>query len=109
MLNPTGYLSLKDTLHIKDEVNINNPCIPHMKGIRNYKGADLCLPFLLGGNCDSTDPYGYHLQVNDPERLPGMSNTDYKTLHDCAEASKEHVCISTAASHNNKMAPSSSS
>ena len=75
-----------------------------MKGICNTKGAALCLPFLLGGHCDYTDPCGYHLQVNDPYRLPGTSNADYAPFHDCLAANKEYVCLSTESSQNANLA-----
>ena len=78
-----------------------------IKGIRNTKGAALCLSFLLGGHCDSTDPCGYHLQFNDPDRLPGTSNADYAPFHDCLAANKEYVCLRTAASKKSKLDPSS--
>ena len=81
MLQPTGYLSLKDILLIKDEGKINDPLLSVMKGVRNTKVAALCLPFLLGVHCDSTYPCGYHLQVNYPDRLPGTSNADYEPFH----------------------------
>ena len=109
MLQPMGNLSLKEILRIKDKGKITNPRIPVMKVIHNTKGAALCLPFLLGGHCDSTYPCGYHLQLNDPDRLPGTSNADYAPFHDWIAASKEYVFISTSDSQNAKMAPSSSS
>ena len=90
-----GNLSLKEILHIKDKGKITNSYLLVMKGIRNTKGAALCLPFLSCGHCDSTDPCGYHLQVNYPDCLPGMSNADYAPFHDCLADCKEYVCLST--------------
>ena len=57
VMNPPGTLFLKDILRLKDKCNINNPHLTHMKGNRNAKGASLCLPFLISGKCDSTDPF----------------------------------------------------
>ena len=88
MLNPSRTLSIKEILRLKDGGKINNPCLPHMKGIRNTKGTTLYISFMLGGHCDFTDPCGYHLQVNDTERLHGTSNTDYKPFHNYLEANK---------------------
>ena len=88
MLNPAGNLSLKYTLRFKDEGNINNTCLPHIKVIRNAKGTTLCLPLILSGCCDFTDPCRYHLQVNDTKRLPGMSNADYKSFQNWMEENK---------------------
>ena len=88
MIQPEGNLSLKDILCIKDESKIMNPCLPLMKDICNTKGDALCLPFLIGGPCDSTDPYGYHLQINDSDRVPGTSNADYAPFHVFLSASK---------------------
>ena len=88
LLQPEETLSLKYIIRIKDEGNIMNPCIPVMNVIRNTKGSALCLTFLIGGHCDSTDPCGYHLQVNDQNRLIGTSNTDYVPFHDWLAASK---------------------
>ena len=109
VLQPKGNLSLKDIIRIKDVGNTNDPHIPVMKGIHNTKGAAVCLPFLLGGHCDSTNPCGYRLQVNDPDRLPRTSNSDYATFHDWLEASKEYVYIITSDSQNSNLALSSSS
>ena len=89
MLGPAGKLSVKYILRIKDEGNITNPRLPMMKGIRNTNGAALCIPLLLGGHCDFTDPCGYHLQVNDPDRLPGTSNAEYAPFHYWLAARKE--------------------
>ena len=108
ILQPAENLSLKDILRIKDNGKIKNPHFPVMKGIRNTKGASLCLPFMLGGNCDSIDPYGYHLQVNDPYRLPGTSNVDYVPPHDCLVSCTYYTRFSTAASQNAKLTLSSS-
>ena len=80
-----------------------------MKCICNTKGSALCLLYLMGGHYDSTDPYGYHLQVNDPDRLPGTSNVDYAPFHDCLAANKEYVCLSTESSQNANLALYSSS
>ena len=88
MLQPAGTLSLKDTLCIKDEGKMKNPCLPVMKGIYNTKCAALCITFLIGGHCASTDPCGYHLQVNDPDRLLRTSDADYEPFHDWLVASK---------------------
>ena len=88
VLQPEGNLSLKDILSIKDKGNITNPHLPVIKVICNAKGSALCLPLLIGGHCDSTDPYGYHLQVNDTDRLPGISNADYASFHDWMESIK---------------------
>ena len=88
VIQPLGTLSLKDILCIKDKGEILNLYLSVMKGIRNTKGAALCLPFLLGGHCDSTDPCGYHLQVNYLYHLPGASNLDYAPFHDWLVASK---------------------
>ena len=82
MLQSVGTLTLKDILRIKDRGNITNPHLPVMKGIHNTKCASLCLPFLIGGHCDSTEPCGYHLQFNDPYRLPGASNAYYAPFHE---------------------------
>ena len=83
VLQPTGNPPPpKDTLRIKDRDKTTKNCPPVMKGICNAKGAALCLPFLLGSHCECTDPYGYHLQVNDPDRPPGTSNTDYAPFTD---------------------------
>ena len=106
VMNPPGTLFLKDILRLKDKCNINNPHLTHMKGTRNAKGASLCLPFLISGKFDSTDPFWYHLQVSDPDRLPGMSNADYKPFRVWLETSKEHVSIITATSQNAKLDPS---
>ena len=88
MLQLAEILSFKEILRIKDEFKITNPHLPVMKGIHNTKGNPICLTFLLGGHCDSTDPCGYHLQVNYPNRLPRTSNANYETLHDCLVAIK---------------------
>ena len=104
-----GNLSLKEILHIKDKGKITNSYLLVMKGIRNTKGAALCLPFLIGGYCDSTDPCGYHLQVSDPNHLPGTSNADHGPIHDWLMASKEYICLITSSSQKTKLAPSSSS
>ena len=58
MLQPAGTLSLKDIHHIKDEGKIKNHHLLVMKVIRNTKEAALCINFLLGDHCDSTDPCG---------------------------------------------------
>ena len=109
VLQPAGNISLNYTLLIKYEGNIMNPRLPVTKGIHNTKGAALCLPLLIGGHCYSTDPCGYHLQVNDPDRLPGTSNADFAPFHYWLTTSNEYFCISTSASHNANMDPSSSS
>ena len=109
MIQPAGTLSIKDILYIKDEVKITNLRFPVMKFICNTKGAALCLPFLIGGHCDSTDPCGYHLQVNDPDRFYGTPNVDYAPFHYWLASRKEYVCISTASSQNAKLDISSSS
>ena len=88
VLQPLETLYLKDIFRIKDEGNIKNPHIPVMKGIRNTKGAALCLPFLLGGHCDYTDPCGYQLKVNNPDRLPGTSNAEFALFHNSLAESK---------------------
>ena len=77
-----------------------------MKGIRNIKGATLCLPLLIGAHFDSTDPCMYHLQVNDPDSLPGTSNAYYETFNDWLAASKEYVYLSTESSQNANLDPS---
>ena len=82
MLQTVGTLSIKYILRIKDKGKITNPHLPFMNGVRNTKGAALCLPFLFIGHCNSTDPCGYPLQVNDPDRLPGASNAEYAPFHD---------------------------
>ena len=105
MIQPAVTLSIKDILYIKDEVKITNPCFPVMKVICNTKGAALYLPFLIGGHSDSTYPCGYHIQVNDPDRLPGAPNSDYEPFHDWLVSSKYYVCLSTAASRNAKLTP----
>ena len=56
MLQLAEILSFKEILRIKDEFKITKPHLPVMKGIHNTKGNPFCLPFLLGGHCDSTDP-----------------------------------------------------
>ena len=89
VLQPAGTLYLKYILRIKDKCNITNPCLPVTKGIHNTKGASLCLLLLLGGHSESTETCGYHLQVNDPDHLPGTSNTGFAPFHDCLAASKE--------------------
>ena len=88
LLQPEETLFLKDIIRIKDEVNITNPCLQVMNVIRNTKGSALCLTFLIGGHCDSTDPCMYHLQFNYPDRLPGTSNSDYAPFHGWISASK---------------------
>ena len=88
MLQPAGTLYFKEIIRIKYEGKTTNPCISVKKLICNTKGAAICLPFLLGGHYDFIDPCGYHLQVNDPERIPGTSNTYYAPFHDWLEASK---------------------
>ena len=108
MIQPEETLFLKDILCIKDEVNIKNPRLPVMKGVHNTNGAALCLPFLPGGHCESTGPCGYHLQVNDPNRLRGKSNEDCAPFHYFLVASNKYNCLITAASQNSNMDPSSS-
>ena len=103
VLQPEGNLSLKDILSIKDKGNITNPRIPVMKGIHNTKVAAPCLLFLLGGHCDSTYPCGYHLQVNDPDRLPGTSNVDYEHFHDWMATSKSYACLITSSYQNSNL------
>ena len=71
------------------------------------KAPPLCLPFLIGYHCDYTEPWEYQLQFNYPKSLPCISNSGYKPFHEWLVESKEHICISTAASHNAKLAPSS--
>ena len=88
MLQPVETLSLKDIQRIKDEGKITKLRLPVMKAIRNTKWVSLCLPFLLSGHCDSTDPCRYHLQGNDPDRLPWTSNIDYAPFHEWLAASK---------------------
>ena len=85
VIKPSGTLSVKEPPSLKYEGNINNPRIPHTNGILNAKDASLYITFLIGGHFDSTDPCGYHLQVNDPNCLPGMSNDKYKPFHDFLE------------------------
>ena len=111
VLQPAGTFYLKDTLLIKYEVNINNTHIPEMKGIRNTKGkgAALFLPFPIGGHYDSAYPFGYHLQFNDTDGIPGTSNTGFEPFCNWLAESKYYVCLSTEASHTAKLAPSSSS
>ena len=109
MLKPAGTLSLKDILSLKDEGNLNNPFLHYMKVIKKSRGTTLCLPFLLMYHCDFTDPCGYHLWVNDTNRLPGTSNAKYKPFHNWLEENKYNVCLITADSHNAKLDPSSSS
>ena len=74
-----------------------------MKGIHNTKGAKLYLTFLTDDHCDSTDPYEYHLQVNNTKRIYGISNAAYEPFKDWISASKEYVCISTSDSQNSKL------
>ena len=81
VLQPSGTLSLKDILRIKDESKIKNTCLPVTKGIRNTKGASLFIDFFFEGHFDSTDACRYHLQVNDPDRIHGTSNEDYEPFH----------------------------
>ena len=109
VLQPAETLPIKDILRIKDEGKIKLPSLPVMKCTRKTKAAALYLPFLINDQCDSTDPWGYHIQVNDPKRLPGTSNEDYTYFHDWMVKSKEYACISTKYSHNTKLAPYSSS
>ena len=109
MLQPVRTLSLKYTLRIKDKCKIKNPRLSAMKVICNTKGAALFLPFLLGGHCDSTDPFRYHLQVNDTYHIPGTSNAYYDPFHEYLAASKYYLGISTAASQNTNISPSFSS
>ena len=109
MLKPAGTLSLKYILLIKDGGKIKKTRLPVMKGISNTKGAALCITFLLSGHCDYTDPYGYHLQVNDPNHLPVATNANYEPFHNWLVASKEYVCLSKAASQKFDLDPSSSS
>ena len=107
MLKTDGNFSLKDILRLKDEGNINNTCIPHMEVILNYKGTTLCIPFMIGGHCDFTYPYGYHLQLNDTNRLSGTSNAKYKPFRNWLEANKDHIRLITADSHNTNIYPTS--
>ena len=109
MLNTDGNFSPKDTLRLKYEGKINNTYIPHMKVILNYKGTTLCIPVMIGGHCDFADPCWYYLQVNVTDRLPGTSNAKYKPFHNWLEANKEHIRLIIADSHNDNLAPSSSS
>ena len=88
VLKPAGTLSLKDILRLKDEGNINNTYVRHMKVILNTRSTTLFLPFLISGHCDFTDLYGYHIQVKYTNRLPGTSNTKYKPFYDWLESNK---------------------
>ena len=108
MLQSAGTLSLKEILHIKGEGKTTKTHLPVMKGIINTKGSALYLTLMIGFHCDSTDPFGYHLQVNDIDRLPGTSNAYYATFHHWLAASKEYICLSKTAYHKAKLNPSSS-
>ena len=105
ILKPTVPFSIQDILKTYTEGKITPPRLPSMKGIRNSNGAALCLPFLLGCECQSTEPCGYHLQVQPAASLPGQSSSDWTPFHDWLLASKEHVTLTSAATMNSKISP----
>ena len=105
ILQPVGTYSIQDLVKLKTEGKITAPRLPQMKGLMNRNGASLCLPFLLGGQCDSSTPCGYHLQANSATHLPGESKADYTSFHEWLTTHKDFFSLTAVASSNSKLAP----